>query len=218
MQMKSLVPTFLSVLLMTCLIGCGASSEKVSKAESKLAGDLNGDRTINAVDLQCMSLVQKWAILGQRATVPICLRQRMNADLNCDGRINVLDLQILAKLATGKALPSAIDRNGNGKVDDCEAPRKGHAKARPNKYGDINADGRVDVNDLQCLSVLKQVFTGGAFPKGPICLADRSYADLNCDGKINVIDLTLLGKVVTGLPLNKSIDANSDGIHDNCHP
>ena len=83
-------------------------------------------------------------------------------------------------------------------------------------YGDLNGDDKVDVLDLQCMTPTVQWSLAGAIGAAPICLHDVEAADLDCNDVINVIDMQLAPTVVLGDPLSPQIDANSNGIHDNC--
>lgn len=205
----------LATLLFACLsatTACGGPQDESASAESGLTGDLNGDRQTNIIDLQCMVLTQKWAILKNGTPPPACLQSRREADLNCDHLINVADVQILSILTNGKKLSSALDANGNGKVDACEMKRR----IKVHAYGDVDGNGRVDISDYQCLVMATQWAVGGSSTSVPACLADRGYADLDCDGAISVIDLMVMNDVIFGQPLNPTIDANADGMHDSC--
>ena len=87
--------------------------------------------------------------------------------------------------------------------------------------GDITNDGYTNILDVQCtikLSLWELNNTSGA-DAPPTCLAGSpGEADLNCDGKINVMDVMTSINNVLGIPLNPTIDANSNQCVDACEP
>ena len=202
-----------SLFLITALAGllvmtaCGDEADSVVSSNAALAGDLTGDGKVNVVDMQCMILTQSWVQAGKQGLAPKCLADKTGADLNCDGKVNVLDYQIMADVVMGKPLHAALDKNGDGVVDTCQA-------ALAPVYGDLTGDGKVNVVDLQCMILTQRHAQAGKTGAAPTCL--KTTADLNCNGKVNVVDYQLMIKLVSGQGLPSALDADSDGTHDAC--
>ena len=79
--------------------------------------------------------------------------------------------------------------------------------------GDVNANGTVDVSDLQC-TVLTSVK-----PVAPACLYKAGAADINCDGHTDVVDVQIMVQMVMKYPLSglgTDKDTDQDGIHNAC--
>ncbi len=79
--------------------------------------------------------------------------------------------------------------------------------------GDVNADGSVNVIDIQCtvLTALNEVAPG--------CLAGFELADINCDLSIDIIDVQLVVLLIVNSPLPgipESKDVNGNNVHDDC--
>lgn len=182
-------------------------SVSTSGVAAALTGDINGDDKLNVVDVQCMILAQKWALAGSTDPMPKCLTEAAAADLNCDGKISVLDYQLMIKLVTGQPLHPKLDANGDGVVDACQpAP----------VFGDITKDGKLNVVDLQCMTLtLHWTITTPQGPP-PACVGDPSEADLNCDGKVTVVDFQLLLKLLKGDGVSPRLDRDNDGVPDTC--
>ncbi len=152
--------------------------------------DINGDGMLSDADSECVIEIALWDLAGSMTRPPSCAgRNYKKADVNNSGDVTVIDV-----LATVKALEF---------FGPCAT------------FGDLNGSGVVNVADMQCMILAFQsgMFSGGMPPQ---CLATPEAADLNCDGDVSVIDVQLLIDVVQGNPLHSQIDANSNGVHDNC--
>jgi hypothetical protein len=87
--------------------------------------------------------------------------------------------------------------------------------------GDLNADGKFGVADVQCAILTSLATLSGN--EQPQCLADYSLADLNCDGTVNVSDVQLVILKALGCegigctsPFSPVVDSNQNAIHDTC--
>lgn len=84
--------------------------------------------------------------------------------------------------------------------------------------GDLNADGKVNVQDVQCgmLSILMSLAENATTPG---CLKQAgAQLDMGCDGKFNVADLLNIIGLSLGAPLDFSVDTNQNGCPDSCDP
>ncbi len=86
----------------------------------------------------------------------------------------------------------------------------------PDGYGDANADGALNVVDVQCdiLAVLWQL--GGQVDPMPQCLSGPSVADMNCDGKTDVVDVQIEISLSLSLPLGSTVDSDANDCADSC--
>jgi subtilisin family serine protease len=89
------------------------------------------------------------------------------------------------------------------------------------KKGDLNADGTINVADTQCAILTSLAAISGDQP--PTCLAVPDRADMDCSGDVTVVDVVQVIDKVQKCPsgvctsgLGSGLDANADGIPDNC--
>ncbi|NUN13403.1 MAG: hypothetical protein HUU55_07170 [Myxococcales bacterium] len=113
-------------LLTTGLLGAMISGIGPTAQAScpTLVGDLNDDGTLNVVDVQCDILVVLYDLNEPGSSIlPPCLTPAnvIYADINCDGSVAVTDVVLLITLVLGMPLDKAIDANGDGCADICEA-------------------------------------------------------------------------------------------------
>ena len=81
--------------------------------------------------------------------------------------------------------------------------------------GDVDANGTVDVVDVQCETLLALSELSSA--NAPSCLqVPLIEADLNCDGSANVVDIQLLINLALKKRLSAAVDANVNGCVDTC--
>ncbi len=203
-------PSF-AIAIVVIALNTSAMASSPSSAPD-VYGDITGNGKVNVADLQCFILTAKWAI-GGVGSAPACLVSEAAADLNCNGEINVVDYQLMLIIAPnpGAPLNPAIDSNQDGVHDSCQGA------AEPTcGYADLNCSGGIDVVDLQCFILTINAVVSGA--ELPACLAADYAADLNCNGEVNVVDYQLMiQKTMTpDAPLNPAIDADQDGVHDDC--
>jgi hypothetical protein len=86
-------------------------------------GDVNGDGSVNLVDVQCGIATALWDYAGQEGEAPSCLGGgAARADANCNGDWEIDDIKILVLLALNADLPSAVDANDDLCPDTCELP------------------------------------------------------------------------------------------------
>lgn len=90
-------------------------------------GDINGDKSVDVVDQQCLLLVIKWA-MNKIGNAPPCLMQGnlWIADVDCDGVVGVTDYAYFLNYSKG-SVDVTMDANSNGMADACEDPANGNA-------------------------------------------------------------------------------------------
>ena len=70
--------------------------------------------------------------------------------------------------------------------------------------GDVDGDGSITVNDVQCGIVVSLWEVAGDPDDPPTCIPDdaaHDAVDLNCDGEVNVVDVVMLVELSLGMPL-----------------
>ncbi|NUN13119.1 MAG: lamin tail domain-containing protein [Myxococcales bacterium] len=86
--------------------------------------------------------------------------------------------------------------------------------------GDIDATGKANVADVQCLIIMNLWSLGGQVDPVPQCVkvpgSPAIIADHNCDGVINVADTLLAINFALNVLLDGSIDANTNQCVDAC--
>lgn len=84
--------------------------------------------------------------------------------------------------------------------------------------GDVNADGTINVQDVQCLVIGSLWQLAGSVGDPPGCLAgdDPLIGDLDCTDTITVIDTQISIFLALAIPLSTALDANQDGCPDTC--
>ncbi len=94
------------------------------------------------------------------------------------------------------------------------SPQRCEALSSPclGDLGDVDADGAVDVVDVQCLVLSALASVAG--DAAPACEAGPS--DLDCSGSIDVVDVVLDTRLALGLGLAVSVDADANGCPDGC--
>jgi hypothetical protein len=126
-----------------------------------LAGDVNGDRTTNDVDLY-----QVWQNLLKPAA-----NRDLNADLDGDGQVTIADVN-LVKAHYHAALPAVVsgllgDVNSDGAVNDRDLFLVWQTLLKPaaqrDLQFDINGDGQVNTADF---NIVKISYLTGSSPAG----------------------------------------------------
>jgi hypothetical protein len=108
------------------LLGLVSTSFRVEAQDVPLLpskyGDLDQSGTIVVTDVQCMILLNLWAIANEpNVPPPACLKSSpCLADINCDATFNVLDVSIILRLALKMPMSAENDTNGNAIHDACE--------------------------------------------------------------------------------------------------
>ena len=83
--------------------------------------------------------------------------------------------------------------------------------------GDVNADGAVDVLDVQCaIGVAKWALFLESAPPAPTCTPEPGYADLDCDGEMTIDDIKIAILWALGGDLPNAVDADESGVPDSC--
>ncbi len=80
--------------------------------------------------------------------------------------------------------------------------------SKGSNFGDINLDGKVNTQDLQCYVLFAQ--SSAATCKS--ALLSNSTLDLNCDGKIDATDQKAVAKLMVGD--SSAVDGNKNGVLD----
>ncbi len=138
-----------------------------------------------------------------------------SGDTNSDGRLNADDLYFLHNLLTGKVQVddtvniAACDLNQNGELDakDLSKLLENELIDKSKAAGDVNADGRINEDDLVALQ-------DHLLGRTSLETALQGYAaDLCNDGAIDVFDMIVLRKKVVSVltqPSNASAPIGSD--------
>lgn len=94
-------------------------------------------------------------------------------DLNCSGKVDVVDVQVMINVALGIELPSDLDANGDGYVDDCSPDDVGICG-----YGTNLADGYCLAESLQCpaFSLTGMIHV----PGGKFWMGCNEFKDASC--------------------------------------
>ena len=135
-------------------------------------------------------------IFGKNIRVPA--KQNIY-DINCDGKADAQDLVLLRTAllnsADAEEYPE-LDINGDGVINILDLIRLKKYISGLIKVGDVNADGKIDAQDLVLLRIALM----------NSATADQNYAlDNNGDGIVNILDLIHLKKhIATGAPLGGS--------------
>lgn len=124
-------------------------------------------------------------IFGKSVRVPA--KQNIY-DINCDGKADAQDLVLLRTSLLNSAYTEQnpeLDINGDGVVNILDLIRLKKYISGLIKVGDINADGKIDAQDLVLLRIALM----------NSATADQNYAlDNNGDGIVNILDLICLKK------------------------
>lgn len=132
-------------------------------------------------------------IFGKTVRVPA--KQNIY-DINCDGKADAQDLVLLRTALLNSAdaeKDPEFDINGDGVINILDLIRLKKYISGLIKVGDVNADGKIDAQDLVLLRIALM----------NSATADQNYTlDNNGDGIVNIIDLIRLKKhIATGAPL-----------------
>ncbi len=84
----------------------------------------------------------------------------------------------------------------------------GPVSSKGSNFGDINLDGKVNTQDLQCYVLFVQ--SSAATCKS--ASLSNSTLDLNCDGKIDAMDQNAVAKLMVGD--SSTVDGNKNGVLD----
>lgn len=197
---------FAATLIVLTAAGCSVGSEPLGEGPESATQstaealtydcdpgpyDVDGDGALTDADTECITQVAL-AMLGKAPSrPPSCLALGLrDLDYSQDGAVTVTDVLHVAKAVEG--------------AESCAL------------YGDLTGNGSVTVADLQCMTLTMQWAVNPDGAEAPGCLAHEEAADLNCNGEINVVDYQLAVPIVLGNPLDAAIDADSNGIHDDC--
>ena len=244
-----------------------AELEKRFKERAK--GDVNGDGKIDDEDIKlATSALYGGYVLTDAekdaadydenggfkredlAALQKLLKPRVKGDINGDGKLNQDDLNILNKLDEVHILSEeqkkAADMDGDGKFDKEKDLKILLKRFEAKSNGDINADGKVDSNDVNKLKAIinnKELLTDAeksAFDfdgdktvdEKDIAILEKRFekrtkkGDINGDGVVNQKDLDMMDAYFKGdLPFTaeefKAADMNNDGelkAHNPSHP
>jgi peptidoglycan hydrolase-like protein with peptidoglycan-binding domain len=177
------------------------ATTRATPTVAKVAGDVNGDGSVNKTDLDL------YAASDTRA------------DLNNDGKVDFSDMVIIAQnYNTGVELTSKMpgyagDATGDSKVDFNDLVKVGQAfnssygQSAYNLLADFNLDGKVDYID-QGIMAKNYNTTGPAF-------AARRAGDVNGDGAVDTFDTAQYNNAkdsnVGQAAYNFNADFNRDG-------
>lgn len=132
------------------------SHEEISTAEynvaeeehlsASLAGDVNGDGTLNAIDC---ALLQQY-IMGHETLI-----DKSQADFNGDGQISMLDVHGILNIVKSEGKGTG-DVNGDGRVDGSDVQAltgymAGRTVSVNRQNADLDGDGAIGEKDLEIL-------------------------------------------------------------------
>jgi hypothetical protein len=85
-------------------------------------------------------------------------------------------------------------------------------------FGDVNANGTVNIADGQCTILTALWEMGGQQTGLPTCLGPdgAGMADLDCDGLVTIADVMLDLQAVVGIPVSLALDGDGNGCPDAC--
>ncbi len=89
--MKSRTPARPKGQALVALAAVWSLAVAPARAASVCVSDVNGDASVDVVDVQCVVLVVVAGLGGQPA--PACLAPQTDGDVNCDGVVDVVDAQ-----------------------------------------------------------------------------------------------------------------------------
>lgn len=85
-----------------------------------LGADVNGDKNLNIIDVQCVILGTLWGLSGGKTTFPPCLTLGWGmADLDCGGTLEVVDAQLAIMAVVQQFWPVELDSDQDDCLDAC---------------------------------------------------------------------------------------------------
>lgn len=158
-------------------------------------GDLNGDGTINVLDLAILET--NFSKTGV---------SYIKGDLNGDGTVNIYDEAIMRNNWTDKTNPAPVvgDINGDGivNISDLSILDSHLGKTGTKAQGDLNGDGVINIVDKAIL----QAHLPQSSPSPLI-------GDINGDGVVNILDEAILMSHYGKSGMTKAQgDLNGDGV------
>lgn len=151
---------------------CGEvlKTEAIPKPENGIViGDVNGDATVNADDVQLLTAYFDLA-------KSLSNHQTISADVNCDRDLDQDDVTLLTQYVNGEAIASRIGAFVSFSV----------------LAGDVNGDGNTNIEDATYIQMALAEFFD--FKE-----LDLIIADVNGDGRSDIKDVTLLQRFLAEL-------------------
>ena len=169
---------------------------KIIKEKAYAIGDVNRDGRINIADSQS---IQRYVAELEKYDD----YQKLLADVNKDGAVNMTDQTILRKYTVGYSNGTLGVQHYIGQKACLEgSPKSGYCTRKEPVadtatseiiYGDVNSDGKVNIEDQTKLSRYIAGVSGYSLNE-----TEKKAADVNLDGKISIEDKTVLQKYFAG--------------------